>query len=165
MTDAGYDQEDHASVLASRKARKTDNLLIINRAAISSGRTPARCKSSTSLNRRRAVGTRPRYLPSAFATAMPTFCRSSNSLLSKPATANDLSHHPARRAAGKVAGATAEPVQAGDDQDVAFSQEVEARLKFRPGSDRGHLLLEYSLDAQPTQLFDLILEASDLIAS
>jgi len=78
---------------------------------------------------------------------------------------NDLSHHPARRAAGKVAGATAEPVQAGDDQDVAFSQEVEARLKFRPGSDRGHLLLEYSLDAQPTQLFDLILEASDLIAS
>ena len=73
MSDVGQDREDHAGVLASRRALNTLDRLIASRAAISSGRTPARCRSMTSVNLLRAVGTRPRYLPSAFAAAMPTF--------------------------------------------------------------------------------------------
>jgi hypothetical protein len=142
--------------------------------------------SNTSLNHRRAVAA-----PAAiFARSLRLGDADPLSLEQQPSLEagdrdDDLGDHPAGRTCrvdpeiqdadrhplplqsvehfAEVGSATAEPVQAGDDQDVAITDEVETRLKLRPGTDCGHLLLEDPLDAQPAELFELIIEAGGLI--
>ena len=69
---------------------KFDARLIPTCAAMADAPKPSPCSAATRLIWRRAVGARPRYLPSARARATPTRCRSSMIARSNSATAANI---------------------------------------------------------------------------
>jgi hypothetical protein len=73
-----------------RKMRKTLRMLIPSACAASPLVLPASTKAKTCSALARAVGMPPRYLPSAFALAMPSSCRASQSTANRSASEDSL---------------------------------------------------------------------------
>src|SRR5215469_13637582 len=132
---------------------------------------------------------RPRYLPAAFALAMPSLCRSSMISRSQVATPARIvsmsllvglrvSNRLAARAQDHQADATlrevgldgqqfgcaaCQPVRLGDGQHVALAQECETLVQFRPLRHAGHQFAEYLLRACGLQVALLRGQAGRLI--